>query len=239
MTTGLRVDWAAIDLVVFDVDGTLYDARTLRGAMARRLLLEACRTRSLRTPWVLRVFRQVREALGEEAGAEFLHAQYERTAHRVGQPPAAVRALVDEWMVRRPLPLLRPCRLPHIDRLFDGLRAAGKRIAVLSDYPAHDKLQALGLHADLVASACDPGIARLKPDPRGLEVVLTRAGVAPARALMVGDRFDRDAAMAQRAGVQALIRARRSHPRIATFRRYDDTVFTPMLRAAPAGESPA
>lgn len=230
------LDWPALDLVVFDVDGTLYDARRLRGAMARRLALDAWRTRSLGTLGVLRVFRQVREELAEMARADFLRAQYALTAQRTGTDEARVAALVRQWMEQRPLALLHDCRWPRLERLFEALRAAGKQVAVWSDYPAHDKLAALGLRADPVVYAGDAGIGRLKPDPRGLRAILRATGVPPQRALMIGDRFDRDAAAAQRAGVRSLVLSRRPPPagaRLAqAFVDYNDAVFHPLLLPA-------
>ena len=92
--------------------------------------------------------------------------------------PERVRELTGEWMERRPLRLLADCRLAHVDRLFEGLRACGKQVAVLSDYPAADKLQAMGLQAHPVICATDPEIARLKPDPSGLRAILSRTGVS-------------------------------------------------------------
>lgn len=228
------LDWSAIDLVVFDVDGTLYDQRRLRLAMLGHLLAEACRSRSLETLRILRTFRKVREALGEEAGVDFLAEQYARTAQRHGRSPADVEALATDWMEVRPLQRLAACRYAHVDRVFAGLLAAGKQVAVFSDYPAVAKLQALGLHAHPVVCATDADIARLKPDPRGLHSILQRTGVAAARTLMIGDRFDRDAAVAQRAGVRALIRSSRPHPAVDTFRAYDDPVFQPLLSPAMA-----
>ena len=228
-----QLDWSTIDLVVFDVDGTLYDQRQLRLGMLRQLIVHALQTRSLDTLLTLRTFRRVREALGErvgeQAGADFMTLQYAQTASRHGTTPAAVRALTDEWMEQRPLPLLAACRYAHVAEVFAGLRAAGKRVAAFSDYPAAAKLAALGLQADLVVCATDPGIARLKPDPAGLLAILKQTGVAPERALMIGDRFDRDAAAAARAGMRALIRSRRPHARWATFQGYDDVVFQPLL----------
>jgi FMN phosphatase YigB (HAD superfamily) len=226
------LDWSGIELVVFDVDGTLYDQKRLRRMMLGRLLGDAVRHRSLETLRVLRVFRQVREALGEEEGADFLALQYSRTGQALRCDAERVRELTEEWMERRPLRLLADCRLAHVDRLFEGLRACGKQVAVLSDYPAADKLQAMGLQAHAVICATDPEIARLKPDPSGLRAILDRTGISPDRALMVGDRFDRDAEVARRAGVRALIRSRKPHPQVQTFRRYDDPVFHPVL--APA-----
>ena len=222
-------DWATIDLVVFDVDGTLYNQRKLQLGMLRQLLGHALQTRSLDTLLTLRTFRRVRETLGEQAGADFMTLQYAQTASRHGKTPAAVRALTDEWMEQRPLPLLAACRYAHVAEVFAGLRAAGKRIAAFSDYPAVAKLAALGLQADVVVCATDPGIARLKPDPAGLLAILRQTGVAPERALMIGDRFDRDAAAAARAGMCVLIRAHRPHARWTTFRAFDDAVFQPVL----------
>ncbi|TFZ04919.1 HAD family hydrolase [Ramlibacter rhizophilus] len=228
------VDWGRIDLVVFDVDGTLYAQQRLRRAMLLQLLADAVRCRSLRTLRLLRTFRHVREALGDEEATEFLALQYQRTGERLGCEPAHVRAVTEDWMERRPLPLLAACRYAHVDRLFAGLRLSGKRIAIFSDHPARAKVEALGLHADIVVSATDADVARLKPDPAGLHKVLAEAGVPATRALMVGDRMDRDAAAAHRAGMLALIRSRKPLAGVQTFRRYDDPVFQPVLAPAPA-----
>ncbi|MEY4712951.1 MAG: hypothetical protein RIS88_2401 [Pseudomonadota bacterium] len=229
MTAG--IDWDRIDLVVFDMDGTLYDARRLRRAMLGRLLAAAWHERSLRTLRVLRAFRAVREALGDEEHPEFLTLQYARTAARTGCDADTVRALVQAWMEQRPLVLLRACRWPHVDTVFAALHAAGKRVAVWSDYPAQDKLRALGLQADWVVAATDPEIARLKPDPRGLLALLQHTGVSAPRAVMIGDRADRDALAARRAGVQALMLGRSPPPGVQGFCGYDDPVFTPLLEA--------
>ena len=226
-------DWTTIDLVVFDVDGTLYDQQQLRLGMLRQLLGHTWQSRSLDTLLTLRTFRRVREALAElgdeQAGSDFMALQYAQTASRHGKTPAAVRALTDEWMEQRPLPLLAACRYAHVAEVFAGLRAAGKRVAAFSDYPAAAKLAALGLQADVVVCATDADIARLKPDPAGLLAILRQTGVAPERALMIGDRFDRDAAAAARAGMCVLIRAHRPHAQWATFRAFDDAVFQPLL----------
>lgn len=203
------LNWNDIDLVVFDVDGTLYDQRRLRLAMVRRLLAATWRTRSLNTLLTMRTFRKVREALGDRPQA----LQYARTAARHHKTEDEVRALTSEWMERQPLPLLAGCRYPHVDALFAGLRSAGKLIAVFSDYPATDKLAALGLQAAPVVCAADAEVARLKPDPAGLLAILRHTGVDARR---------------------ALIRSSRPHPDYGTFRAYDDPVFRPLLaRCAP------
>jgi phosphoglycolate phosphatase/putative hydrolase of the HAD superfamily len=119
-----------------------------------------------------------------------------------------------------------------VQAVFAGLRAAGKPVWALSDYPAADKLDALGLQVEGAVSATDADVARLKPDPRGLRAILARTGVPATRALMIGDRMDRDAAAARRAGVPAWILSRRSAPGVRSFRGYDDPVFGPVRAMA-------
>ena len=233
------LNWKDIDLVVFDVDGTLYDQKRLRLVMLRRLLAASWKSRSLDTLQTLRTFRHVREALGDHPEPDFMRLQYARTASRHHKTEKEVRVLTSEWMERQPLPFLAGCRYPHLDCLFAGLRSAGKQIAVFSDYPATDKLAALGLQAAPVVCATDADIARLKPDPFGLLAILQRTGIPAQRTLMVGDRVDRDGIAACRAGVRALIRSSKTHPDFDTFRAYDDPVFQPMLAQVAARKSAA
>ena len=234
-----RLDWNAIDLVVFDVDGTLYDQRRLRLAMLRQLLAHSWHARSLDALRTLGTFRRIREELGNAPDVSFVDAQYARTASRHNKTPEEVRLLAAEWIERRPLPLLAGCRYPGVEELFAGLRAQRKHIAVFSDYPALDKLAALGLRADTVVCATDPAIGRLKPDPAGLLEILRISGAAPERAVMIGDRADRDGAAARAARVNALLLAGRPHPEFDTFRSYADPVFRPLLRSAAASPQAA
>lgn len=227
------LDWDAIDLVVFDVDGTLYQQARLRLVMLRHLIADAFSARSLETIKILRVFRQVRESLGDLQGADFMTQQYQQTATRCHKSVDEVRDLTSDWLEQRPLPFLAACRYPHVQAVFSSLREHGKQIAVFSDYPAADKLSALGLQASPIVCATDAQVGSLKPDPAGLRQVLTLCGVPPSRALMVGDRFDRDAAAAARVGMRALIRSSRQHADFDTFQSYSDLVFAPLLRSAP------
>lgn len=263
------LDWGPVGLVVFDLDGTLYDARRLRLRMVAWLLADAARHRSLQVARTLATFRRMRESLAEAGGrasaetsglpahmthtegrpgetpvacpgVDFLRLQYRLPAQRLGCRPAEVQARVEDWMERRPLRWLAACRRPGIAALFDALRAQGKQVAVLSDYPALDKLAALGLRADPVVWAGDAGIGRLKPDPRGLRQILARTGVAADRTVVVGDRADRDGAVAARVGARALLlgRPRAGRPSAPDdalwIRGFDDPLFAPLLQAERA-----
>lgn len=227
-------DWAAIRLVVFDLDGTLYDQRRVRAAMAVRLLWATLLTRDPNLTRTLRIFRICREELGDAQSPDFLDLQYSLCAERSGRSIEDVRNLTAEWMERRPLALLRKARATAVTRFFQALSATGRTIAILSDYPVHDKLAALELSADIVVSATDSDVARLKPDPAGLNKILRLSGSAPSSTLMIGDRFDRDWQVARRAGVDAVIRSRRPDVRCPTFQAYDEPLFQPVLREAAA-----
>ena len=230
MTHKTNVDWQNIDMVVFDVDGTLYDQNKLRFLMAKDLMLSALVGFDLTNLRVLKVFRSLRERLAEEEVENFEPILVQRTAAAVGIPGEQVMSIVHQWILQRPLRYLARCRYPAIDRLFAGLRRDGKTIGILSDYPAHDKLKTLGLFADYVVAAGDVGVGRLKPHPRGLEALMEAAGVKPERVLFIGDRNERDGKAACRAGAQQLIRTKRVNSvKFPAFEHFDDAIFAPVL----------
>lgn len=193
-------------LVVFDVDGTLYDQSRLRRAMAVRLLSHMAATGRMSTLRLLRAYRRTREATAEAGSTDFEVQALAAAARAGGTTLEGARETVAEWMHRRPLPLLRACRYPGVAGLVCDLRAGGAIIGVLSDYPAEAKLHALEIKADLVAHAGGPDIPAQKPDPAGLLHLMAVTGMRPSETILVGDRDDRDGEAARRAGVDVLLR---------------------------------
>ena len=110
--------------------------------------------------------------------------------------------------------------------LFQRLRQQGKKIGIFSDYPARDKLAALGLDADVMVCASDADVGVLKPHPRGLHVLMSRAATNPSQTILIGDRPERDGLAARAANVGSLIRSRKSIGGWQTFARYDDPLFS-------------
>jgi putative hydrolase of the HAD superfamily len=137
-----------------------------------------------------------------------------------------VRSTAGEWLERRPLRHLIRYRYPRLPELFQGLRKHGKRIGIFSDYPAREKLEALGLDADVVVCASDADVGVLKPHPKGLHVLMSRAAMSPAQTILIGDRPERDGEAAQAANVHSLILSRKSIGGWQTFARYDEPVFS-------------
>lgn len=188
---------------LLDFDGTLYDARFVRLAMAAELMLLGWN--AIR---VLRTFRKqheaIREELAEHPEGPYL-AQVERTATALAIQREIVERLVGEWMIRRPGRWIRLFRRRSLQREIVEFRAAGGKTALVSDYPVSQKLTAIGcgtLFDAVVANGEPNGPKRLKPSPEGYLLAAERLGVSPAACLVIGDREDADGAAAHAAGMR-------------------------------------
>ena len=86
---------------------------------------------------------------------------------------------------------------PDAVEVLDGLRANGIRTAVVSNiaWDIREVLVAAGAEADEYVLSFEVGAA--KPDPRIFTAALSRLGVDPADALMVGDSEENDGAARQ------------------------------------------
>jgi FMN phosphatase YigB (HAD superfamily) len=210
----MKLDPSRVTTIVFDVDGTLYHQGGVRRAMLFRLL-----GATLANPFVgistfraLQAYRQAQESLREgEACADLAAEQLRIACQGCGQTERKMTEIVERWMNREPLDLLRRFVDPALRPLLDAARSRGLRLGVFSDYPAATKLEAMDLSHffDVVLSAQDAAVNRFKPHPTGLIETLQRLGAAPEQALYVGDRFDVDAAVARAAGVPCVIVGRR------------------------------
>ena len=185
---------------LIDLDGTLYKARWVKLAMAMELGLSG---------WgavgTLRHFRHEHERIRLEVEAESpFSIQIERTATALSLAPDVVQARVTEWMIRRPCKWIRMFQnRPLLDEI-RAFREQGGKTALVSDYPATEKLAALGqtgLFDVIVASGEQGGPRRLKPNPDGYLAAAERLGVPPNECLVIGDRQDADGEAAKRAGM--------------------------------------
>jgi HAD superfamily hydrolase (TIGR01549 family) len=199
--------------VLFDVDGTLYRQRPLRACMAAELAATALRPsltgRTIRAARILRGYRHAQEDLRARAIQDkgLARLQIAEAARRAHVPERDVDAAVTEWMRIRPLKYLSWCRRPQLRRLLVDLHAQGILLGVLSDYPAADKLAALGV-ADLISlvlCGTDPEIGSFKPHPRGFRRACEIWNLAPEQVLYVGDRTDVDGEGAAGAGLRSVV----------------------------------
>jgi FMN phosphatase YigB (HAD superfamily) len=207
------------EALVFDVDGTLYHQGMLRRRMLWRLLRTYARQplQGWRTARILSEYRREQERLRNcsDAGGDLSLRQLRLVAETLGTDVAAVAPVIHRWMEREPLPFLPSCTPRSLKPLLEIARERGMKLGVVSDYPAQHKLAALGLEAffPVVVCAQDADVQTFKPDPRGLQLVLRRLGVANRDALYIGDRADVDVATARNADVPCLILGRKRQVR--------------------------
>jgi FMN phosphatase YigB (HAD superfamily) len=184
--------------VSLDVDGTLYDLKTLRWRVALRMPGQIS---------FIRNFSKVREKLRQrgEVVPDFRAAQRDLLAAWLNQPADKIGARIDQVMYRR-LPAVYSKARPYADvrEVLTELSERGIVLAVLSDYPSEDKLAGLGL-ADLPFEAIISGEAAgaLKPHPASFEQLSSQISIEAAQILHVGDREDCDVDGALAAGCQA------------------------------------
>jgi FMN phosphatase YigB (HAD superfamily) len=201
-----QINWGGISVVIFDIDGTLYDQR----ALYRRMFAEAA-AYCLRNPFrvkelkILCDFRRERRKRAGMAIDNLQDAQYAWGAEASGIPPDDARRIVDRWLFQRPLRHLPLCRHAGIVDFMEGLHSQGIRTAVYSDYPAREKLKALDLPDTAAFSSVDRNIDCLKPNPKGLLVIVDTLGVSVDQCVFIGDRDDLDGECARQAGMKYLI----------------------------------
>ena len=133
----------------------------------------------------------------------------ETTLVAEGLPRVDARAALDvAWHSPDPVTLAHP--LTDLRALLGGLRASGRRIAIVTSDdrdPTIRTLEALGIAGAVDAIACaDDGIAT-KPAPDAVRHVCALLGVDPSRTAVVGDA-PADLAMGRAAGVGLVIGVR-------------------------------
>lgn len=204
---------AQCKLVIFDVDGTLYNQSKLR----RKMLFSLLSFYALR-PWrykeliILQTFRAEREKRSGNVGTNLENSQYEWCAQKANASVEKIKRVVDHWIFNYPNPFLASFVYPGVKSLFNKLREEGIKIAIYSDYKATSKMIAMGLVADLIVSSTDSNIDRFKPDPTAIKHIMDKYNVKASECLFVGDREELDGQCAANAGVPYLILDKNTDP---------------------------
>ena len=123
-----------------------------------------------------------------------------------GQPrdPATVAAVV-----REKLPLLYADIEPDNQALavLDDLRAAGIRLAIVSNAARHSEhlVDRFGFRGRVSATAMSWSVGALKPDPLLYQAALGALGVVPGETAYVGDGGDHELRGARRLGLRTVL----------------------------------
>ena len=167
-------------LVVFDLDGTLIDSIGDIAAAANRALVEAYGEGALLPNDVVRGF------VG--GGARQLIEQCLRAA---AAPVEDLGRVFDRFLAIYGSSLTRTTRLyPGMAEVLDALSVLSIPLAVLTNKPggmSRTIMGDLGLAPRFIAVIGGDDLASKKPDPEGLCLIATQAGIEPAETALVGD----------------------------------------------------
>ena len=217
--------------VVFDLDGTLYYQRRLRIKMAWMLFTYyLCHFFRIKDILIIKRFREIREHWdkisqslhepdAEDTGVtdSLEEAQYKYLADKMKVSRDRVRDVIETWMYEKPLKAVYETRDTELIKIMEELKKRGQKVFIFSDYPIEDKLKALNLKVDGMYAATDERVNALKPDPKGLMIIMEDHSLKPDEILMIGDRMSRDGMAAQNAGCDYLILAKNKRERLKTF----------------------
>ncbi len=201
------IDYSKIKLVIFDVDGTLYNQKKLRIFMIFKIIIFILfNPRKINEIRIIKEFREQRELRSFEQVPNINSAQYEWVAEEHNLDPLIVKQIVEEWILNKPLKYLKKCRKKGVRTLFNKLKENKIKIAIFSEYPSKSKLEILGLKADLIISSTDSFINKFKPDPKGINYIINKFKINKLEnCLFIGDRIDKDLVCANNASVKCLI----------------------------------
>jgi len=193
-------------LFIFDLDGTLYNQLKLRRKILLHLLLKLIFFQIRPVDLIIiKVFRETRERHKGFSSQNLDEEQYQWCAELVKFPASYVRQIISKYMFSFPLKHMSKLRYPGVSELFLKLNGANKSVVVFSDYPANEKMLALGLKADRYFCSTDPEISQLKPSAKALQHICTEMNCNISETLLIGDRDDTDGESARLAGMAYLI----------------------------------
>lgn len=196
-------------VVIFDLDGTLYD----KSALARRLIISSLAHGDLR---LLGRERQVRKKLRGnpfDSEEQFYEAFFAEFSH-----PDKAR----QWYFQRYMPLMirilqkKYTLYPWVRDVFKSLKEKEIRTVIFSDYGCvREKLEAIDFDpqwADFLFDA--PALGGLKPCRDSFAKICALLEVRPEECWMIGDRRDTDGLGAAAVGMPFSLYIRGSRPGI-------------------------
>ncbi len=201
---------SSVQLVLFDLDDTLFDHRICyRGGLAalRRRWPEL-----RRHPWkeAVDVYDRSLALLhplvlqGTLSSSDSRRARLRSLFQEAGldPDPGTLREAETVYAERyRALRRVVPGSIP----LLRSLRAEGLRIGVVTNHqavPQREKLRELGLAGLVDQLTISEEAGAVKPDPAIFEAALEAASVDASKAVMVGDSWESDVLGARRAGIR-------------------------------------
>jgi putative hydrolase of the HAD superfamily len=195
-----------IEGVAFDLDGTLYPNYRLNIKLIPFILKE----------WrLLAAFGKARNIIRREQENYpfpqdgFYERQAEITAKILDIPPQPLQEKIDLLIYRGWEPLFKTVKLfNRAVQTLTGLREAGYKLGLLSDFPPETKLEYLQISGFWDTILCSERCGALKPHPLSFTQLAVAMSLPPEKILYVGNSHPYDVAGANRVGMKtALIKS--------------------------------
>ncbi len=181
---------------VLDVDGTLYSQKKMRIKMGARLLsFYILRPHRIKELYALKIFRNLREKdEWKRASFEELYLEIKK---KTSLSLIRIEKSIQYWMFQAPLDIIKSCSYQNVISYINEQHHNRKKVIVYSDYPATEKLKAIGMEYDLVFAFGADGIDEQKPSLQIMKAIVSKSGYTANQLLYVGDRDDRDKVSAE------------------------------------------
>lgn len=187
-------------LIIFDLDGTLYDASLLH------LRIAMSQIAALPELLAERKARKILAGQPADGGDLFYAGLFGLIAGKLGRSIAEI----EDWYEEDYLPGMVAVLKKHyaaregLVEFIGSLKAAGILTAVLSDYGmAREKLGAIGVDPSIFDGVFEaPAAGGLKPCAQTFLNVCSQLGAEPSRCIMIGNREDTDGSGALAAGME-------------------------------------
>lgn len=199
--TQLPISAQQIKLVVFDLDGTLYELKPMQKQMRNRLLKHLLfHPLAWKEIWAVYHFRRERKKRTGSHTPNLAQAQYVWVSEKTGIPVETVQQHIEKWMIHEPLGIISALSYKKVIPLVELLKKQQIQTAIFSDLEAVKKAEALQIGITDVFSAVDEAIDALKPHPAGLFHIANFYGVNLSEILFIGDKEELDGRCAREAG---------------------------------------
>jgi FMN phosphatase YigB (HAD superfamily) len=194
------MDWNQVELVSWDLDGTLYDRAAFWRAFRARAMVGLRPGRffqTIRELWLLRRYRRWIESTRSQGG-EIIVRPTPLVGERADQ-------IIDDWLSGA---IREAGSSAGVREMMQALAVRGIRQVLVTDLRCLGKLHALDLPQCIETIFEGEKLGWIKPHPRLFGSVLASLEVTPDKLLHIGDRAETDGAAATHHGVQCLIRGR-------------------------------
>lgn len=189
-------------ILILDLDGTLYYQVGMQLFMGSWILI-----------YYIFHFWKIKELIAilnyrknrEQELKDIVDIQFSLIAEKYHMSLEKIEYLINNWLIKKPLKIIYLFRDKKLIEIINEFKKKNGKIIIYSDYPTKEKLKALKIKYDLSYDSLYDKIRVLKPDPKGLNVIIKENNLNRNEILFVGDRDKKDGAISRKNKVDYVI----------------------------------